>query len=86
MKKLLRPLIGVGIFVTCVGGLWITKERDPAFQQHLTTFNGKPAVGQLHHDGSYSFYEARPWWGSLQYYQTGPYIGTFPGAEAAKLH
>jgi hypothetical protein len=85
MKKLLRPLIGVAIFVACVGGLWMTRERDPAFQPYLTTFDGKPAVGQLHRDGWYSFHYTNPIPHSDKW-RVGSLITSLPSGEAAKLH
>lgn len=73
------------VVVLVILGVWIYTgiERDPAFQMHMTTFDGKEAVGQLHRDGTYTFwYFHRS--GNLVYAHHP--IATFPAGEAAKLH
>ena len=75
IKSKIPLLTGVLIIIGLVVFFCFTTERDPAYQQHLTTWDGNPAFGQLHRDGWYSFYHI-----------SGRYIATFPAGEALHLH
>ena len=79
MKKLKEcwpELIGVCLVVSLFGFIYLNQETDPAFRQYRTTWNGGPAIGQLHRDGSYSFYLSH----------SGNHIATMPAAEAVHFH
>jgi hypothetical protein len=79
------PTLAMVVVFIAVGVLfYATRETDPAFFVQETTFGGELAAGQLHRDGSYTFFHAnRSRDGRLIVTSE---IASFPAAEAAKLH
>lgn len=79
------PTLVMVVVIIAVGVLfYTTRETNPAFFIHETTFNRELAAGQLHRDGSYTFFHAnRSRDGRLIVTSE---IASFPAAEAAKLH
>lgn len=68
----------------CFGFFYLTNERNPTFRPQVTTFDGKPSIGCLHRDGTYTFYNVVVR-GDGSYEQASE-IASFPSSEAAKLH
>ena len=86
MKKI---FVNVAVFVgvLLIMGIWVYTgiERNPVFQVHQTTFDGKVAFGHLDRNGKdYTFYHAVYGWGDSL--KVGSPIITLPTHEAARLH
>ena len=74
----------IALFVGLTALDFITAEKGPAYQRHLTTWNGKLAFGQLHRDGQYTFYEAVTVKNGR--FIQGRKLATLPSGEALHLH
>ena len=55
----------------------------PAYQYHETTWLGQPAMGKLHENGTYSFYNKIPFYSTAY---VGQHIITMPIGDAIHLH
>lgn len=89
MKKLKDFLCAVYFFGFLIVGLvfiYATNERDPHYRPYVTTFMGQDAMGQLHRDGSYSFYRVRHKVDNVVFWDVTDFICNLPAAEAVKLH
>ncbi len=79
MKKIVLFFVVVILVMVFYTGI----EKEPAYQYHITTWDGREAIGKLNRDQTYTFF---------RFYRVGEVvyidqeIATFPAAEAAKLH
>ena len=79
MKKTTQTIL---VLLLCVGLVVFIKTKNPS--THLTTFDGKPAIGQVNWDGTYTFFYLFRDAGDV--YHQGNEICTLPSGEACKLH
>lgn len=89
MKKVRDFFFPMSLFGFLFAGLvfmYVTSERDPAYMPQRTTFMGREAVGQLHRDGTYSYYRIKTEIDGVAVFGPEDLIYNFPVAEAAKLH